>query len=125
MRKFITGVSVFIIFIFFEHLYAQETLVVGHVLSKTDKSPLSAVNIYFKGTNTGVQSDEEGFYVIRNKGSESKLVFSCVGYKTQEISVRPGEVTGVEVALREDINILQELFVLPGTNPALLSLIHI
>lgn len=119
MRIFISGVCIFIVLIFSEHLYAQETLVVGHVRSKTDKSPLSAVNIYFKGTNIGVQSDEEGFYVIRTKGSESKLVFSCIGYKTQEISVRPGEVTGVEVALREDINILQELFVLPGTNPAL------
>ncbi|HAQ62173.1 TPA: hypothetical protein DCR49_09315, partial [Candidatus Delongbacteria bacterium] len=119
MRRLITGVSIFLFFIFSEHLHAQETLVVGHVRSKTDKSPVSAVNVYFKGTNIGVQSDEEGFYVIRNKGSESKLVFSCIGYKTQEISVRPGEVTGVEVALREDINILQELFVLPGANPAL------
>ncbi|MEA4937530.1 MAG: DUF5686 family protein [Paludibacter sp.] len=119
MRRFLSGVSIFLFLIFTEQLHAQETLVVGHVRSKTDNSPLSAVNIYFKGTNIGVQSDEEGFYVIRNQGTESKLVFSCVGYKTQEIPVRPGEVAGVEVALREDINILQELFVLPGANPAL------
>lgn len=119
MRKFLSGIYILLSCFFAEQLYAQETLVVGHVRSKADKSPLSAVNIYFKGTNIGVQSDEEGFYVIRNKGTESKLVFSCVGYKSQEISVRPGEVAGVEVALREDVNLLQELFVLPGTNPAL------
>jgi hypothetical protein len=118
MRRFLAGASIYLFLIFFELLSAQETLVVGHVRSKTDKSPLSAVNIYFKGTEIGVQSDEEGFYVIKSNGPESELVFSCVGYKTQVISVRPGEVAGLEVALREDINLLQELFVLPGTNPA-------
>ena len=98
---------------------AQETLVVGNVRNKSDKSPIQSVNIYFKDTHIGVESDEDGFYVIKHTGQENTLVFSCVGYKTQELKIKPGETTGLYVELREDINFLQDLFVLPGANPAL------
>lgn len=118
MRRFLSLIYIFLLLVSSD-LFSQETLVVGHVRSRTDKSPISAVNIYFKGTEKGVQTDDEGFYVIRNSGPESKLIFSCIGYKTQEITVQTGETAGIEVAMREDINMLQELFVLPGTNPAL------
>lgn len=98
---------------------AQETVVVGTVRSKTDKTPIQSVNIYLKNTQIGVVTDEDGFYVLKHTGSENTLVFSCIGYKTQEFKIKPGETTGLYVEMREDINLLQDLFVLPGANPAL------
>ena len=98
---------------------AGETLVLGNVRNKSDKSPIQSANIYFKDTNIGVESDEDGFYIIKHTGQESILVFSCIGYKTQEFKITPGETTGLYVEMREDMNFLQELFVMPGKNPAL------
>lgn len=98
---------------------AQETVVVGTVRSKTDKTPIQSVNIYFKNTQIGVVTDEDGFYVLKHTGPENTLVFSCIGYKTQEFKIKPGETSGLYVEMREDINLLQDLFVLPGANPAL------
>jgi hypothetical protein len=99
-----------------------ETLVVGYVRSKSDKSPLAAANIYFEGTRVGTQSDEDGFFVLRHLGPEKKLVFSSIGYKTVEVMIEPGTPVSVNVELREDIRTLQELFVFPGVNPATLLL---
>lgn len=98
---------------------AQETVVVGTVRSKTDKTPIQSVNIYLKNTQIGVVTDEDGFYVLKHTGTENTLVFSCIGYKTQEFKIKPGETAGLYVEMREDINLLQDLFVLPGANPAL------
>jgi hypothetical protein len=98
---------------------AQETVVVGTVRSKTDKTPIQSVNIYLKNTQIGVVTDEDGFYVLKHTGPENTLVFSCIGYKTQEFKIKPGETAGLYVEMREDINLLQDLFVLPGANPAL------
>jgi hypothetical protein len=99
---------------------ARETLVVGYVRSKSDKLPIPSANIYFEGTTIGVQSDEEGFFVLRNAGSEDKVVFSSLGYKSQIVTIKVGEPMSVNVELREDIRVLQELFVVPGVNPATL-----
>ena len=106
--------------VFFNAMNAQETIVIGYVRSKIDKSPLSAVNVYFEGTTVGTQTDEEGFYVLRHPGNEAKVVFSSIGYKNQVVTIRPGQPVSVNIELREDVGALQELFVFPGVNPATL-----
>lgn len=97
-----------------------ETLVVGYVRSKTDKSPIAAANVFIEGTLIGTQTDEEGFFILRHRGTENKLVISSIGYKSHTITLRPGEPVSVNVELREDIRALQELLVFPGVNPATL-----
>lgn len=98
---------------------AQETMVVGRVFSSVDKMPVSAVNVYFSSTKQGTQTDEDGFFVLKNTGPESKLIFSCIGYKTREIKIEPGKIANVTLHLQEDISLLQDLFVVPGANPAI------
>lgn len=116
MRTFLV-VTLFL-FVAFQVTTAGETVVVGYVYSSIDKSPLPSVNVYFEGTQTGTQTDDEGFYILRNTGPENKLVFSNIGYKNQVITIRPGEPVSTTVYLREDIRALQELLVFPGVNPA-------
>lgn len=98
---------------------AQETMVVGQVMNSVDKSPISQVNITFKNTNIVERSNEEGYFVIKTSGKHTNLVFSCVGFKTQELRIRHGQSVGIDVQLEEENTLLQEVFVIPGANPAL------
>lgn len=98
---------------------AQETVVVGQVLNKTDKTPVSQVNICFKNSDKIVQTNDEGYFMIRYTGKESTLVFSSVGFKKQQIKVKPGQSLGLQIEMEEENTLLQEVFVIPGANPAL------
>lgn len=102
-----------------ELLNAQETLAVGQVLNALDKSPIPDVNIFFKNTDIGVKSNEEGYFMVRTQGKETTVVFSCVGYRRKEMKLKPGQSVGVQVELQEENTQLQEVFVVPGSNPAI------
>ncbi|MFV0392549.1 MAG: DUF5686 family protein [Paludibacteraceae bacterium] len=114
----LTGLVSCFLFFSFSLLSAQETIVVGQALNKFDRTPLEFVSVYFKGANAHVQTNEEGYFLIRNRGKESVLVFSLIGYDKEEIKIKPGESVGVEILLNEKDNTLNELFVRPGNNPA-------
>jgi len=112
--------SFLLIFLFTCSLKAQETVVVGQVLNIKDKSPVPNVNISFRNsTSGGAQSNEEGYFMIRNAGKQNTLVFTSVGFKKHEIKVKPGQSVGLQVGLEEENTLLQEVFVIPGSNPAM------
>ena len=94
-------------------------MAVGQILNRTDKSPIPSVNIFFKNTSIGVQSNEEGYFKISTSGKETTLVFTSVGYRDHEIKLKQGQAVGMEVQLDEENTLLQEVFVTPGSNPAL------
>ncbi len=100
-------------------LNAQETLAVGQVLNALDKSPIPDVNIFFKNTDIGVKSNQEGYFMVRTQGKETTVVFSCVGYRQKEMKLKPGQSVGVQVELQEENTQFQEVFVVPGSNPAI------
>lgn len=100
-------------------LKAQETLIVGQVLNAIDSQPVADVNIFFKNTGTGVKTNDEGYFLIRTQGNETTLVFSCVGYRRKEIRIKPGKSAGIQVMLQEQSTLLQDVFVVPGSNPAM------
>jgi len=99
--------------------FAFETMAVGRVLNKMDKQPIAGTSIYFRNTSIGVQSNEEGYFKISSTGTELTLVFSCIGFKEREIKLKQGKSIGVEVELEEENTLLQEIFIVPGANPAL------
>jgi hypothetical protein len=100
-------------------LIAQETLAVGQVLDAVEKTPIAHVNIWFKNTGIGLKSSDDGFFMLRTQGQETTLVFSCVGYRTRELKLKPGQSVGLQIELQPLNTELPELFVLPGSNPAL------
>ena len=100
-------------------LNAQETLAVGQVLNALDKNPIPDVNIFFKNTDIGVKSNQEGYFMVRTQGKETTVIFSCVGYRRKEMKLKPGQSVGVQVELQEENNQLEEVFVVPGSNPAM------
>lgn len=97
---------------------SQEAVLVGQVFDKYTKNPLVSVDVYVKNSNTAVQTNDEGYFLIRYTGNENTLVFSLIGYQKEQIKFKPGESAGLQVELEEKENYLSEIFVLPGANPA-------
>ena len=101
-------------------LLAQETIVVGEVYDTNTGSPLSNINIYLQGTQIGTTSNAEGLFLLRADINRSHtLVVSAVGYHTERFKIEPHTQSGIEIALREKVGNLSEVFVFPQDNPAL------
>lgn len=93
---------------FFQQAYAQERTVSGKVTSFDDGSSLPGVNIMIKGTSSGASSDIDGnFKLVVPEGAV--LVFSYIGYTTEEIEV--GARSVLDVALMPDLQTLSEVVV--------------
>ncbi|MDR1583010.1 MAG: SusC/RagA family TonB-linked outer membrane protein [Prevotellaceae bacterium] len=82
-------------------LFAQQSINVTGTITDQNGEVLQGVSITVKGTTTGIASNENGNYAINIQGSNSVLVFSYVGFATQEISV--GSQTVINVTLVEDV----------------------
>ncbi len=71
--------------------------------------PLPGASVVVKGTTTGTQTDFDGNFTI-NAESDATLVFSYVGFKTQEIAVN-GQST-INATMQEDAEALEEVVVI-------------
>ena len=64
MKKFLHIVA---LLIFTATTAAGESIVViGQVLSADDASPLEAAHVWFKGTDIGTTTNEDGFFLLRS-----------------------------------------------------------
>ena len=67
------------------------------------------VNVVVKGTTKGTTTDLEGKYTIANIFSTDVLIFSFIGYKTQEVEV--GDRTVIDIILEDETVTMQEVVV--------------
>ncbi|MFD0990113.1 SusC/RagA family TonB-linked outer membrane protein [Mariniflexile jejuense] len=70
---------------------------------------LPGVNILVKGTSNGTQTDFDGNYAITVENSNAILVFSFIGFVTQEVAF--ANKTVINVTLKEDVAKLDEVVV--------------
>lgn len=66
---------------------AQAQDVSGTVVTEADGIPLPGVNVVVQGTDIGTVTDAEGNYEITVPSLQETLVFSFVGYQTEEIAI--------------------------------------
>ncbi|MGV3602019.1 MAG: SusC/RagA family TonB-linked outer membrane protein [Dyadobacter fermentans] len=83
--------------------------VTGKVLDAQDGLPIPGVTVVLKGTTTGTTTDADGAYQISVPGNESVLVFSAVGFLTQEKVV--GNASILDIRLASDQKTLDEVVV--------------
>lgn len=88
---------------------AADITIQGRLTSADDGSGIPGVNIIVKGTSVGTTTDADGKYTIAVPNAESVLVFSFIGYKTQEVVV--GTQTTIDIAMTSDIETLSEIVV--------------
>jgi TonB-linked SusC/RagA family outer membrane protein len=72
-----------------------------------DAKPISGVSVALKGTNEGVATNEKGEFVIKLPSSRGILVFSSVGYKTQELSA--DAINNMNIIMEAESMSLQEV----------------
>ncbi|MCT4601845.1 MAG: TonB-dependent receptor [Marinifilum sp.] len=93
----------------FTVLQAQEKVITGTVADANDGMGIPGVSVVVKGTTVGTTTDIDGKYTL-NADVNSTLVFSFVGYKTQEILV--GDQTQINVILSIETENLSEVVVI-------------
>ena len=67
------------------------------------------VNVIVKGSSVGTSTDIKGRYSLEVPNESAVLVFSFIGYSTQEVAV--GSRTTVDVAMAPDVQSLDEVVV--------------
>ncbi len=86
----------------------QGITVAGTIRDETGQ-PMPGVNVLIKETVIGVVTDVNGKYVISVPDKDAVLVFSFIGYKTQEFPV--GDQTVIDIELSEETRQLEEIVV--------------
>jgi aspartate 1-decarboxylase len=90
--------------------FCQQT-VTGKVTDANNGEPLTGATVLIKGTTIGTVTDLDGSYQIKTSTPDDVLVFSFVGYLSQEIKV--ADQTVIKVALKEE-NIQHDELVVIG-----------
>lgn len=70
--------------------------------------PVIGANVMVKGTTNGTITDVDGNFKLDN--AQGTLVVSFIGYKTQEVVVK-GNETNLQIVLKEDSELLEEVVV--------------
>lgn len=87
--------------------YSQTKTVTGTVSDNI--GPMPGVNVLVKGTTNGVVTDFDGEFTIDDVSNEDILVFSYIGFVTQEVPV--GTQEEINIVLNEDTQALDEVVV--------------
>ena len=101
-----TKINSFLFLLLIPILCFGQSSVKGTVSEEDSGLPLPGVNVLVKGTSTGTTTDFDGNYQI-SANIGDVLVFSYVGFSTQEISFN-GE-SALNVQLAEDASALDEV----------------
>lgn len=89
--------------------WAQNRSISGKVTDSGDGSPLPGVSVAIKGTTTGATTGADGKYTLASVPDNATLVFSFIGFTTEEIAI--GNRTTIDVRMISDIKSLQEVVV--------------
>lgn len=89
---------------------APELTITGTVISSDDGQGLPGVNVVVKGTTMGTTTDSDGKYTLSAPDGGGVLVFSFIGYATQEAAFNSTQ-TVVNVSLLVEMMSLSEVVV--------------
>jgi TonB-linked SusC/RagA family outer membrane protein len=90
-------------------LFAQNNTTISGTVLDSQGQPLPGANVVLKGTTTGTQTDFDGNYSLDNVPGNGILVFSYIGYLTQELPIN--NRNSLDVTLQEDTQALDEVVV--------------
>ena len=76
--------------------FAQNSI--SGTITDSEGNPLPGVSIIVQGQAKGTTSDFDGLYLLTNITSEDVLLFSYVGFETQEVQIEDKESLNVQMA---------------------------
>lgn len=109
LLKLLRGVSLFSVFLLLSISGFAQRFPVNGKITGADGQPLSGVTIQIKGSEQRAMSNADGSFHIEVPSVNSVLVFSYVGFATQEVSVK--DKREITVSLTPHDNSLQDVVV--------------
>lgn len=107
--KHFSIVSFILMILCVQNIMAQKRTVSG-IVTDSKNEPLIGVNVTIKNASTtGTITDINGKYSLEIPSGNSVLVFSYIGYSTQEVKVSNRSV--VDIVLKDDMQALEEVVV--------------
>ncbi len=106
--KRITSLLVCLLLFGFAATFAQDIPIKGTVTSGEDGSPVPGAYVLIKGTNNGAATDADGNFTL-TAPSSGTLIFSSVGYRTQELALAGQSV--LNVVMDPDVTQVDEIVV--------------
>ncbi|MGV3640082.1 MAG: YfbK domain-containing protein [Adhaeribacter sp.] len=88
---------------------AQDRSLSGLVTDASDGSPLPGVTVVLKGSSTGTSTDARGQFTLAIPAGSQSLVFSFIGYQSQEVKITNQKT--LKVKLQADKHDLEEVVV--------------
>ena len=76
-----------VLFLLFPSVLLSQEVIEGKTINEATGEVVPFVNVIEKGTNNGTTSDFEGNFTINVESLPTTLVFSYLGYETQEVNV--------------------------------------
>ncbi|WP_067147479.1 SusC/RagA family TonB-linked outer membrane protein [Pseudotamlana agarivorans] len=107
MKTKFSGILTLLLALVVQLSFAQEKTISGTVSDETGL-PLPGATVLVKGTTSGTSTDFDGKYTILAKTGDV-LVFSFVGYTTQNVTVAAS--SSINVTLPEDTESLDEVII--------------
>jgi hypothetical protein len=96
--QLVKWISMVLLLLVANALYAQTTVVSGIVMDAGTKDPIPFASVYFK-EGKGVTADSTGHFEMRTNRIVNQLVVSYIGYKTRSISIKNGIEQTVNIEL--------------------------
>lgn len=107
--KHFSIVSFILMILCVQNIMAQKRTVSG-IVTDSKNEPLIGVNVTIKNASTtGTITMQDGKYSLEIPSGNSVLVFSYIGYSTQEVKVSNRSV--VDIVLKDDMQALEEVVV--------------
>jgi len=88
----------------------QQGIAITGTVKDENGDPVPGANVMVKGTVVGIVTDIQGKYTIHVPDQNAVLVFSFVGYTSQEVAV--GNRTIIDAFLEEDAQQIEEVVVI-------------
>jgi outer membrane receptor protein involved in Fe transport len=103
-------------FLFYHPVWSQNIRISGQVTNATSAEGVGAVTVKVKTTSNATSTDSTGSFVITVPSLPVRLVFSSVGFETQEVYVA-GSAAAMAVSLVPSNIIGQEIVVAASRTP--------
>ena len=85
----------------------------GVVTDSLTNEPIPYVSVFYEGKGVGSITDNDGNYKVETRKGWNKLTFSAVGYVTKVVNIIPGVTKNLNVRMRPDDIMLDEVVVKP------------
>ena len=108
-KKISIRISFSILFMLIVFAAQAQVVVTGVVKDGIEGIPLPGVSVYQKGGGSVSITDFDGVYSIEVANSNAELVFSFIGFETQNITV--GDKSIIDVTLVAEETLLEQVVV--------------